>query len=68
MKTYTIYYDKDNHIHHRLICEVSEENGSHAVISSDIYDNMLSATWTHTEAQKRFGAANVRFYLITEVK
>ena len=65
--TCTIYWDSQNHMHHKLISEVAE-NGSHRVIHSNIWDNMLSATWTRDEAIKVYGAANVRFYKITEMK
>ena len=67
MRVCTIYWNEAEHQHHTLVSEVSE-GGSHVVISSAIYDNMLSATWTHDEAKKRFGDANVRFYMVKEVK
>jgi len=63
----TIYWDEENHLHHTIVSEV-EENGSYTVISSDVWDNMLSFTWSHKEAVKRFGDANVRFYMVKEVK
>jgi hypothetical protein len=67
MQVCTIYWDEKEGLHHTLVSEVSE-SGEHKVVESHIWDNMLSATWSRQVAQKRFGYANVRFYMITEVR
>lgn len=67
MQVCTIYWDEAQGLHHTLVSEV-QPDGSHQVVKSNIWSNMLSATWTHQSAIKRFGADKVRFYHITEVK
>lgn len=67
MRVCTIYWNEEQGNYHSLVSEV-EENGSNKVISSNIYDNFLSATWTHQVVIDTFGPANVRFYMVKEVK
>jgi hypothetical protein len=72
--TCTIYWNAHNHTYHELLCAVSEglegekTVGSHTVLTSNVYDVLLSATWTKKCAEKKYGADNVRFYDIKEVK
>jgi hypothetical protein len=63
----TIYWNAEQHAKHVIISEVAKD-GSHKVVSSHIYDCMLSAAWTLSNAQEQFGAANVRMYMVEEFK
>jgi hypothetical protein len=70
-KVCTIYWDEANCLHHTLVCEV-EESGAHTVIHSHIDSQGSEKGWTkewHLQSAVRyFGADNVRFYDIKEVK
>jgi hypothetical protein len=69
MKTCTVYYDPKYGIRHTLVCEV-DGSGAHTVERSIVMANAPDETPQYVRAseERYFGAANVRLYLISEVR
>lgn len=71
MLTCTLYFNPKIGVLHRLECEVNPDTGAHKVLRSTIISTSLARSQFGQEIaywEKRYGAANMRAYIVEEYK